>query len=259
MSTLKRLLEQTRKLNRLLQNSAREKIEFVQLTDVLSDSLKCNAYLFDRKGQMLGYSLSAGFSCDKLKDVIETYSVPPEMNEWLMSIWETRALDQTRSKQCLLSNEDCEYDMYHLIMPIGGGGQRLGTFILARSGKAFEEDDIVLGEYAAMVTGMMLFVEKSGRVEEEARKRAAVQIATSTLSYSEIEALQHIFDELGGDEGLLVASKIADEVGITRSVIVNALRKLESAGVLESRSLGMKGTYIRVLNDMLISEVRKAH
>jgi transcriptional pleiotropic repressor len=42
-------------------------------------------------------------------------------------------------------------------------------------------------------------------------------------------------------------------------VIVNALRKLESAGVLESRSLGMKGTYIRVLNDMLISEVRKAH
>ena len=43
----------------------------------------------------------------------------------------------------------------------------------------------------------------------------------------------------------LFASKIADRVGITRSVIVNALRKLESAGVIESRSLGMKGTYIK--------------
>ena len=54
---------------------------------------------------------------------------------------------------------------------------------------------------------------------------------------------------MNGKEGLLVASKIADRVGITRSVIVNALRKLESAGVIESRSLGMKGTFIKVLND----------
>ena len=67
----------------------------------------------------------------------------------------------------------------------------------------------------------------------------------------------HIFDELNGDEGLLVASKIADRVGITRSVIVNALRKFESAGVIESRSLGMKGTHIKVLNDRLVEELRK--
>ena len=45
-----------------------------------------------------------------------------------------------------------------------------------------------------------------------------------------------IFGELDGDEGLLVASKIADKSGITRSVIVNALRKLESAGVIEVRT-----------------------
>ena len=46
-------------------------------------------------------------------------------------------------------------------------------------------------------------------------------------------------------------------VGITRSVIVNALRKLESAGVVEARSLGMKGTYIRILNDYLLEELEK--
>ena len=60
------------------------------------------------------------------------------------------------------------------------------------------------------------------------------------------EAIEHIFEELGGNEGLLIASKVADRVGITRSVIVNALRKLESAGVIESPSLGMKGTFIKV-------------
>ena len=77
------------------------------------------------------------------------------------------------------------------------------------------------------------------------------------LSYSELEAIEHIFEELKGNEGLLVASKIADRVGITRSVIVNALRKLESAGVIESRSLGMKGTYIKVLNDKFLLELEK--
>ena len=71
-------------------------------------------------------------------------------------------------------------------------------------------------------------------------------MAINSLSYSEREAIEHIFEELGGKEGLLIASKVADRVGITRSVIVNALRKLESAGVIESRSLGMKGTFIKV-------------
>jgi transcriptional pleiotropic repressor len=114
-----------------------------------------------------------------------------------------------------------------------------------------------LAEYGATVVGMEILRSKSDKIEEEARKKAAVQIALGTLSFSELEAIEHIFDELKGDEGMLVASKIADRVGITRSVIVNALRKFESAGVIESRSLGMKGTYIRVLNDRLLEELDK--
>ena len=54
-----------------------------------------------------------------------------------------------------------------------------------------------------------------------------------------------------------MASKIADRVGITRSVIVNALRKFESAGVIESRSSGMRGTYIKVLNDVVFDELEQ--
>ncbi len=92
---------------------------------------------------------------------------------------------------------------------------------------------------------------------EEDRKLHVVRSAVSTLSYSELEAIIHIFDELEGEEGILVASKIADRVGITRSVIVNALRKFESAGVIESRSSGMKGTYIKVLNDVIFDELAR--
>ena len=115
----------------------------------------------------------------------------------------------------------------------------------------------MLGEYGATVVGLEIQRQKSIEEEEEERKRSVVQMAIGTLSYSEIEAVEQIFSELDGNEGLLVASKIAYRSGITRSVIVNALRKLESAGVIESRSLGMKGTFIRILNDKFIEEISK--
>ena len=113
----------------------------------------------------------------------------------------------------------------------------------------------LLGELGATVIGSEILRARVEKIEETARQKAVVSIAFDTLSYSELEAVEHIFNELGGSNGLLVASKIADKVGITRSVIVNALRKLESAGVVEVRSLGMKGTYIRVLNDYLLEEL----
>ena len=114
-----------------------------------------------------------------------------------------------------------------------------------------EEDD----SFELKEKKRIYFSKETEENAEENRKVAVVKSAISTLSFSEMEAITHIFDELNGTEGILVASKIADRVGITRSVIVNALRKFESAGVIESRSSGMKGTYIKVLNDVVFEEV----
>ena len=117
--------------------------------------------------------------------------------------------------------------------------------------------DIILSEYGTTVVGLEMLRSVNEENAEENRKIAVVKSAISTLSFSEMEAITHIFDEMNGMEGILVASKIADRVGITRSVIVNALRKFESAGVIESRSSGMKGTYIKVLNDVVFSEIEE--
>lgn len=87
--------------------------------------------------------------------------------------------------------------------------------------------------------------------------RLATQAALSCLSYSELEAIQAVFHDLDGDAGLLVASRIADKVGLTRSVIVCAIRKLEAGGVVASRSLGMRGTHIKILIPELREELRK--
>lgn len=94
-------------------------------------------------------------------------------------------------------------------------------------------------------------------IENSRPKASLVKAAIGTLSYSELEALIHIFGEIEGDEGLIVASKVAQMHTLSRSAIVNGLRKLESAGLIEARSLGMKGTYIKILNEQLTTELDK--
>ena len=126
-----------------------------------------------------------------------------------------------------------------------------------RKNRQYDIEDIILSEYGTTVVGLEMMRSVNEENEEENRKRQIVKSAIHTLSYSELEAIIHIFDELHGMEGVLVASKIADKIGITRSVIVNAIRKFESAGVIESRSSGMKGTYIKVLNEDVFEELEK--
>jgi transcriptional pleiotropic repressor len=144
-----------------------------------------------------------------------------------------------------------------LITPIDIAGERLGSLFMYRDDTEYDIDDIILGEYGTTVVGLEMMRSVNEETAEESRKVAIVRSAISTLSFSELEAITHIFNELDGEEGILVASKIADRVGITRSVIVNALRKFESAGVIESRSSGMKGTYIKVLNDVVFDELKR--
>lgn len=195
--------------------------------------------------------------------MLEDRQFPEEYTKSLFNIPETSSNLDINSEYTAfpIENRDLFQSGLTTIVPIIGGGDRLGTLILSRLQDTFTDDDLILAEYGATVVGMEILREKAEEIEEEARSKAVVQMAISSLSYSELEAIEHIFEELDGNEGLLVASKIADRVGITRSVIVNALRKLESAGVIESRSLGMKGTYIKVLNNKFLIELEnlKSH
>ncbi len=106
------------------------------------------------------------------------------------------------------------------------------------------------------LSGLEMLRSVSEEVEQERRKKGIVDSAISTLSFTEHKAVIHILEELEGNEGVLVASKIADRFGITRSVVVNALRKLRVRSC-ETRSSGMKGTYIKVVNDFIFDEITK--
>ena len=138
-----------------------------------------------------------------------------------------------------------------MTVPLYAGRTQAGAILVERDKREFTESEQVLVEYTATLVGLVLHADAVRQAAEETRRTTTVRIALDALSYSEQAAAKRLFQSLNGPQGLVVTSHIADEMGITRSVIVNALRKLESAGVIETRSLGMKGTFIRVLNPLL--------
>ncbi len=251
------LLDKTRKINKILQNSGVNPVSFPDLSQILNEVMGSNVYVISARGKVLGASFTHEGDSSIIIDDSGVQKFPNDHVEAINKINETVS-NLTREKLLdVLKGEISSYNKLVTIVPIIGNAQRLGTLILSRYEKEFDDGDLVLAEYAATVVGLEILRSKSEEMEEELRKVAVVQMAIGTLSYSELEAVDHIFKELDGNEGLLVASKIADRAGITRSVIVNALRKFESAGVIDSRSLGMKGTHIRILNDKLMEELDK--
>lgn len=250
------LLDKTRKINKLLQKTGTQRVIFTDICEVMSDILSTNTLVLSKKGKLL-----ASYMYEGVEPISELLTgdlgdfVDDQLNERLLNILSTK--ENVNMATLGFSSEVSGSAFVGMIVPIDIAGERLGTLFIYRKEEMFDIEDIILGEYGSTVVGLEIMRSINEENSEEARKTSVVKSAIGTLSFSEQEAIKHIFNELEGTEGILVASKIADRVGITRSVIVNALRKFESAGVIESRSLGMKGTYIKILNDILLEEVEK--
>lgn len=238
------LLEKTRVLHQLLQKAAGQPLDFNLVGAELARVVECNVYIIDRKGKLLGEAEAKSlkgsvFTSEELKDS----QFSDSCMQWLFAYTHTEV------------NIEVKEGIYSILAPVFGNGERLGTVLYAREGRGFEPADVILAEYGASVGGMQILRNAADKTQNDIRKKTVVQLALEVLSYSELEAVKYIFNEIEGSEGFLVASKLAEEYKLTRSVIVNALRKLESAGVIDARSLGMKGTYIKVLNDHLYEQL----
>lgn len=161
------------------------------------------------------------------------------------------------AERLLPEAEGMAHETRRMTSPVYAQNTQIGRLIVYRDGEDFSEREQLAITISLTVCTVILRYAKEHNRMEQRRRAEAVKAVLNTLSFSELEASVQVFKELDGSEGLLVAGRIADRLGMTRSVIVNALRKLEGAGMIETRSLGMKGTYIRVHDPLLTSEIKK--
>jgi len=248
------LLDKTRKINKLLHNNQSTVFVFNDICEVLSDALESNILVLSRKGKILGMGnyFASEATADIWGDAQVGMLINEALNERLLSILSTK---ENVNLATLGFSSEVSKKYSVIVTPIDIAGERLGTLFVYKVDDAYDIDDIILAEYGNAVVGLELLRSLNEESAAEVRKMQIVKSAIDTLSASELDAIKHVFEEMDSTEGIIVASKVADRVGITRSVIVNALRKLESAGVIESRSSGMKGTYIKVQNHLIFDEL----
>ncbi len=253
---MRELLERTRLVGRAMQGRRDgAHPDYSKLARLLCEFSTANVYVVSRDGQILGYSWVTEYHSEAIASFIEQGYMPDSFVERMNQQRETMLSRDDGSLFDDVTDPESQVQKTALYVPIYGAAERLGTLVLARFTTNFTTQDLVLAEYLATLVGIQILHDRTRAIEERARERLVVQMAMRALSYSEVESVKHIIGELGGFEGVVIASRIADRVGVTRSVIVNALRKLESAGIIESRSLGMKGTFIKILSPLFVEEL----
>lgn len=253
MMTEELLLKNIRSLNRMMQRAGILKPVYEDLCAMSAEMLDASALLADKEGVILCVYQNRehrGSSFEGLKkDQRLDENCASSLNR-VLDTWEGAKAEK-------FGFPKGEGQQYTIMLPMESGAERMGTLIFQRENQDFAPLEVAVMEFAAAMIcinyAQVILADK----EKERQQAEICRGALASLSYSELEASISIFEQLDGKEGMLVASKIADSQGITRSVIVNALRKFESAGIIESRSLGMKGTYIKVVNPTLFDEMEK--
>ena len=258
------LLEKTRALTGILNNASGADNDLEDICAAIAGFLEAEARLYDITGKNIAVGKAEAELCIETGQPLFKYdalSLP--ILSWLVAI--ERLISNVplcRSPLCInrLGSDKCELcGEKALFSPVYASGNRMATLLLVTNREeGFSLQDEVLVEIASSACGSIIQYSKKSTDADASRNKSAARNALSTLSYSEMEATTRIFSELNGVEGVLVASRIAEQAGITRSAIVSALRKLESAGIIESRSLGMKGTFIRIKNEQIMNEFEKA-
>jgi transcriptional pleiotropic repressor len=164
------LLEKTRRINSMLQAAAGKPVNFKDMAETLSEVIECNAFVVSRKGKLLGFAINQQIENERMKGMLEERQFPLEYTQNLSNISETSANLDVNSEHTIFPVEERELFKEGLttIVPIIGGGERLGTLLLGRINGEFQDDDLILGEYGATVVGMEILREKGDRIEEEA-------------------------------------------------------------------------------------------
>lgn len=267
---MNQLLEKLRIVNKMLQveggfasgkpvSEGGDGLIFSDVAQVLADLMEANTYLIDAEGILLGYSEAIDINNQRVKQMLLDRRFPKIYADEMAKLTTTTANIGIESDMTVFPVETRDIFVNGLttVIPIFAAGRRLGSLIFARLETPFDSGDLILAEHSATVMGMEMLHLINVHNEEAIRTAAAVSTALRSLSYSEREAIIEIFRQFEGLEARINASRIAGEKGITRSVIVNALRKLESANIVETQSLGVKGTFIRILSPQILEALKR--
>ncbi len=122
------------------------------------------------------------------------------------------------------------------------------------------ENQQVILEATQTLWSHYTFLTRTYQKALEEQKTSQVRWALATFSEDDLRICKKLFLEefSEGEEAQIVkVAPLAATLMINRSVAVMTLRKLEAAQLIETRTLGAKGTHVKVINPYLIQILKK--
>src|SRR5690625_110037 len=124
------LLNRTRRINHMLQRVSGP-VNFSEMSEVLSEVIGANIFVVSRKGKLLGYSIAQEIENERMAQMLEARQFPEEYTEGIMRLQETSSnLDINNSLTVFpVEMKDIFNNALTTVVPIVGGGDRLGTLV----------------------------------------------------------------------------------------------------------------------------------
>jgi len=245
------LLDKIREVESLLK---KENVMASDLVKAISDVTGSNVYLVNNTGIIMATALPNGLDCEGPITDVPT-ALKADFKQRIAFTFQTIS-NLTLESSFLNEGTSYQPNTFLTIIPLHSVRVNSGHLLLTKRNVVFNDEELVVAEVAALISSIFCYDSSFVEMGGETGQSSNIQLVLDSLSYSELKAINNVFNDLNGLEGFLVASKIADRIGISRSVIVNAMRKLESAGIVDSRSLGIKGTYIKVKNPYFLEALK---
>ena len=146
------LLQKTRKISTILQEGRHDNVDFEAMAMRLSPILDSVVYILDVEGNILGYDSIVDYSNERMEEIIRARKVPKAYLDATLKVYATKVNIPFQDPLSIFPDEEKERfdgNTYTVILPIRGGGERLGTLVIGRMDNNFQDDDLVLAEYAS--------------------------------------------------------------------------------------------------------------
>ena len=254
---LRNIVSTIQELNNVFRQSVTTLIPLDELCKKLSNIITANIYLFYSSGEIFSYAVADSLSCKYSESSLESRQLPDyylsvfdENDHSRFNVFEDIPLCTCEGvEQCIFRNR------YYSVIPIFSNFKKTAGMLLIRYGESFNEDDQVLCEYTSAIISLELLRQEQDYIQQQSMEMARAKLAVSLLSSNELRAANELLQTLEGQKGTVFLKNIAHQVYVTHSTVSSALKKIESAGLIYTRSQGVKGKYVEILNPYLKKEI----
>lgn len=247
------------RLNAVFNESSSTLLSIDALTDKLCDIIGSNIYLFDTSGNIFAYSVAPEFNCPYTKCSLIDGKLPQyymdlynKINTSIVNRYqELPECTYKDVKECLFRNR------YYSILPIFSNFKKAAGILFVKYETPFLPSDGILCEYIVAIVSLEMLRREQENIQQTSIEIAKAKVAVNSLTFNEIKAVKYIMKNIAGEEGEVFLKSVASHTYTTPSTVSSALKKLEVATVITTKSRGVKGKYIRILNENLMDELEQ--